>query len=95
MEKAWKNNVEFRRGLPLDYLSAVGFAAKQNHKGLRSKINNKIKSFICELADYVDINSAADQLGVKFLYDALPPVLTEGKIKFLDICVLRICDYSG
>lgn len=78
MEKAWKNNVELRRGLPLDYLKAVGFAAKQSHKSLRARINTKVKSLLYEIADYVNIDSAADQLGVKFLYDALPPVLTEG-----------------
>lgn len=71
----------------MDYLKAVGFAATQSQKNLRSRINNKVKTFIYELADYVNIDSAADQLGVKFLYDALPPVLTEGKIYSQDLHV--------
>lgn len=43
-------------------------------------MQSKIKSLIYNLVDYIDVDSTVDQLGVKFLYDALPPILTEGKL---------------
>lgn len=78
MENAWKKDVEFRQGLPLDYLHAAGITRSRKHKKTRTMLEDKLKSLIHKLSDHMQIDSAVDQLGSKFLYDALPPVLTEG-----------------
>ncbi len=79
LERAWKYNLEFRKGLPLDYLNAAGFGSAKNNKVVRAKLQATVKSLIYDMAEHVKLDEAVDQLGVKFLYDALPPVLTEGK----------------
>lgn len=78
IENAWKSDVEFRKGLPLDYLKAGGFAKHPDHRNTRIFMKNNIKHLIHKLADYIQIDSAIDQLGHKLMQDALPPVLTEG-----------------
>lgn len=78
MEKAWKNDIEFRKGLPLHYLKVAGLGRVKECRKARAKIKNNVKTLINKLTDHVYIDAAIDQLGTRFLYDALPPVLTEG-----------------
>ncbi|XKL62275.1 hypothetical protein PGB90_002108 [Kerria lacca] len=77
MEKAWKNDIEFRKGLPLHYLKVAGLGRVKECRKARAKIKNNVKTLINKLTDHVYIDAAIDQLGTRFLYDALPPVLTE------------------
>lgn len=78
METAWRKDIEFRKGLPLDYLTTAGFAKNPNSKDARLAIKKNIKNLIYKLADHIQIDNAVDQLGHKLMNDALPPVLTEG-----------------
>ena len=86
MENAWKKDIEFRRGLPLDYLNAAGLTKSRKHKKTKAMMEDKLKSLICKLADHMQIDAAVDQLGSKFMYDALPPVLTEGETNITPGC---------
>ncbi|XP_067011844.2 ribosomal oxygenase 1 [Anabrus simplex] len=68
-------DIEFRRGLPLGYLHAMGVA----HSDLNTPIRNSF------LADYTylskrfmkffQVDAAIDQIGRQFMHDALPPML--------------------
>ena len=78
IENAWKKDLEFREGLPLDFLRAAGLTKHRKHKKTRMMMENKLKSLVCKLTDHIQLDSAVDELACKFLYDALPPVLTEG-----------------
>lgn len=42
----------------------------------RRKMLLTVKHLMAKMIDHIDINMAADQLGRKFMYDSLPPVLT-------------------
>ncbi|XP_044254065.1 ribosomal oxygenase 1 [Tribolium madens] len=76
LKKAAVSDVEFRKGLPLNYLKDFGVATQsKNRKFLTSKIKNLMNCLI----NYVDIDHAADQLGKKFMYDSMPPILAKSE----------------
>ncbi|EFA02272.1 ribosomal oxygenase 1 [Tribolium castaneum] len=76
LKKAADSDVEFRKGLPLNYLKDFGLAAGSKN---RKFVTSKIKDLMNSLINYVDIDSAADQLGKKFMHDSMPPVLTKSE----------------
>lgn len=63
----------------MDYLQAAGLARNRKYKRTRVLLQRTIKSMVCKLVDHIQIDSAVDQMASDFIYDALPPVLTEGK----------------
>ncbi|CAG9770864.1 unnamed protein product [Ceutorhynchus assimilis] len=82
LKKAASENVEFRKGLPLNYLKHLGVVNKDQQSKNRKLIINKIKSLTSSLVDYLDVDSAADNLGRKFMYDAMPPLFSKEEAKF-------------
>lgn len=80
LKKAAENDVEFRKGLPLNYLKHFGEAVESEPKD-RKAVTSKIKDLMNSLINYVDIDSAADQLGKKFMYDSMPPVLSKSEME--------------
>ncbi|XP_076275972.1 bifunctional lysine-specific demethylase and histidyl-hydroxylase NO66 [Rhynchophorus ferrugineus] len=74
LSKAAANNIEFRKGLPLHYLKQLGLVNRNEDSNKRKMIINKIKSLVNTLVDYIDVDSAADRLGKKFMHDAMPPL---------------------
>jgi lysine-specific demethylase/histidyl-hydroxylase NO66 len=76
-----EENIEFRRGLPADYLNFMGVAHSHESSSQRTDFIEKIKSLTTKLFDHAPIDAAVDQMGKQFLHDALPPVLTAGGIE--------------
>lgn len=74
LQRAINEDIDFRRGLPINYLKQAGLAYKTcpERKGL---IQN-LKKLITKLVNYVDIDQAVDDMGTQFMHDALPPVLS-------------------
>lgn len=70
-----------RSGLPLNYLQNVGAANSKLETECRSNILNTVQRLLTDLSKYVDVDAAADQLGRKFMHDAVPPILTSKEKK--------------
>ena len=89
---ATSENPEFRRGLPLDYLSYMGLVHSDNNDiqkmDLRKLFREKARFLMDFLADMLPLDSAADQMGKKLIHDALPPILSHG-ISYFNIVALK------
>ncbi|XP_060522241.1 ribosomal oxygenase 1 [Cylas formicarius] len=77
LKKAAMENVEFRRGLPLNFLKHVGHVNKNSLSKKRTHILAKVRDLMSTLIDYVDVDLAADQIGRKFMHDAMPPLCSQ------------------
>ncbi|PNF17005.1 Ribosomal oxygenase 1 [Cryptotermes secundus] len=79
---AMEENIEFRRGLPQDYLNFMGVAHSDKSSTQRTDFIEKIKSLMAKLFDHAPIDAAVDQMGKQFIHDALPPMLTAEEKQF-------------
>ncbi|CAH0560476.1 unnamed protein product [Brassicogethes aeneus] len=80
LKRAAFNDIEFRKGLPLNYLKHVGLVNKDKKSPRRAEIMKNVKKLISTLTNYIDIDHAADQLGKSFMHDAMPPVLSKPEV---------------
>ncbi|KAM4771860.1 ribosomal oxygenase 1-like [Rhinophrynus dorsalis] len=76
LQVAVEEDVEFRRGLPLEYMAYMGVQNTDMEDHRRDAFKQKVRSLIRKLADYAPIDAAVDQKAKEFLHDCLPPVLT-------------------
>ncbi|XP_056150550.1 ribosomal oxygenase 1 [Lampris incognitus] len=76
LEVAMEEDVEYRRGLPLDYLTYMGVQNSDKDDPRRSKFLSQIESLMKKLASYAPVDAAVDQKSKGFFHDCLPPVLT-------------------
>ncbi|XP_017661834.1 PREDICTED: bifunctional lysine-specific demethylase and histidyl-hydroxylase NO66 [Lepidothrix coronata] len=79
LEMALEEDVEYRRGLPMDYLGYMGVANSDAADARRTAFMEKVQSLIKKLIDYAPIDAAVDQMARSFLHDCLPPVLTQSE----------------
>ncbi|XP_028171033.1 bifunctional lysine-specific demethylase and histidyl-hydroxylase NO66 [Ostrinia furnacalis] len=77
LELAINENVELRRGLPLDLYENFGFVNSNNKTPRRKQIEDLIKTLFDKIKDHLPIDEAVDQMNKNFQYDALPPVLSD------------------
>ncbi|KAM6992016.1 ribosomal oxygenase 1 [Tautogolabrus adspersus] len=76
LEVATEEDVEFRQGLPLDYLTYMGVQNSDKDDPRRTKFFSRIESLMKKLTNYAPIDAAVDQKARGFLHDCLPPMLT-------------------
>lgn len=75
LRRAASQNVEFRQGLPLQYLKHFGLANRfVSNTPLRVFVTEKIKDLIGELITPEVLDHGADLLGKKLMYDSMPPL---------------------
>ncbi|KAM6311894.1 ribosomal oxygenase 1 [Aegotheles albertisi] len=79
LQMALEEDVEYRRGLPMDYLGYMGVANSDAVDARRTAFMEKVQSLIKKLVDYAPIDAAVDQRAKSFLHDCLPPVLTQSE----------------
>nr|XP_012429528.4 ribosomal oxygenase 1 [Taeniopygia guttata] len=79
LQMALEEDVEYRRGLPMDYLRYMGVANSDTVDARRTAFVEKVQSLIKKLVDYAPIDAAVDQRAKSFLHDCLPPMLTESE----------------
>lgn len=85
LEIAMENDLEFREGLPHDYLNYMGVATLESSTKKRAAFIDKVKNLFDKLFTYASPDMAADQMSKKFLHDVLPPYLTpEEKIRCVE-----------
>lgn len=75
-----EEDVEFRQGLPLDYLTYMGVQNSDKDDPRRSKFFSRIDSLMKKLTNYAPVDAAVDQKARDFLHDCLPPVLTPDEL---------------
>ncbi|XP_051909115.1 ribosomal oxygenase 1 [Hippocampus zosterae] len=76
LEIAMEEDVEFRQGLPLDYLSYMGVQNSDKDDPRRAKFFSKIDNLMNKLRNFVAVDAAVDLKAREFLHDCLPPKLT-------------------
>nr|XP_033792154.1 ribosomal oxygenase 1 isoform X2 [Geotrypetes seraphini] len=79
LQVAIEDDVQFRQGLPLDYLEYMGVQNSDMDDSRRNSFIQKIQSLIKKLAECAPIDTAVDQKAKEFLHDCLPPMLTEAE----------------
>ncbi|KFU91224.1 Lysine-specific demethylase NO66, partial [Chaetura pelagica] len=79
LQMALEEDVEYRQGLPMDYLGYMGVANSDASDARRTAFMEKVQSLIRKLVDYAPIDAAVDQRAKSFLHDCLPPVLTQSE----------------
>uniref|UniRef100_A0A3Q3X5F1 Bifunctional lysine-specific demethylase and histidyl-hydroxylase n=1 Tax=Mola mola TaxID=94237 RepID=A0A3Q3X5F1_MOLML len=76
LEIAMEEDVEFRQGLPLDYLTYMGVQNSDKDDPRRTKFFIQIETLMKKLTNYAPVDAAVDQKARDFLHDCLPPMLT-------------------
>uniref|UniRef100_A0A8C1VC42 Bifunctional lysine-specific demethylase and histidyl-hydroxylase n=1 Tax=Cyprinus carpio TaxID=7962 RepID=A0A8C1VC42_CYPCA len=76
LEIAMEEDVEFRKGLPLDYLQFVGVQNSEKEDPRRDRFIAHIEGLLKKLVKYAPVDAAVDQKARDFLHDCLPPVLS-------------------
>ncbi|CAH1792356.1 unnamed protein product [Owenia fusiformis] len=76
---AMEEDVEFRKGLPRDYLNYMGIANADSEHPERKAFLRKMETLMSKLLSHAPVDSACDQMGRRFIHESLPPVLTEGE----------------
>ncbi|KAL6486679.1 hypothetical protein MHYP_G00060710 [Metynnis hypsauchen] len=77
LEMAMEEDVEFRKGLPIDYLTFMGVQNSDREDPRRDTFLSHMEGLIKKLMSYVPVDAAVDQKAREFLHDCLPPALSE------------------
>ena len=78
---AMQNDVEFRKGLPLDYLRFMGRANTHVDSENRSQFISRLTKLVPKIITQDSIDAGVDQMGKRFIHDSLPPYLTPSESK--------------
>ncbi|KAJ6634761.1 Bifunctional lysine-specific demethylase and histidyl-hydroxylase NO66 [Pseudolycoriella hygida] len=80
LKEAINENVDLRRGLPVDIWQRLGVVNSDNFYPERDAIIKQIKSCFDKVCRYVkkdaNLDNAVDQMAVRYQHDAMPPKLT-------------------
>ncbi|XP_045143916.1 ribosomal oxygenase 1 [Echinops telfairi] len=77
MQAAMEENVEFRRGLPRDFMDYMGAQHSDSKDPRRTAFMEKVRVLVARLGHFAPVDAVADQRAKDFIHDSLPPVLTE------------------
>lgn len=70
-------DVEFRRGLPRQYLDYMGIVHMERDSEEREVFKKKVCDLVMRMMDNAPFDACVDQRGSSFIHDCLPPFLTE------------------
>eukprot|EP00095_Tigriopus_kingsejongensis_P010057 maker-scaffold99_size374999-snap-gene-2.25 protein:Tk10057 transcript:maker-scaffold99_size374999-snap-gene-2.25-mRNA-1 annotation:"nucleolar protein 66" len=76
LQNALQECEQFRRGLPTNYLSFMGIANSDSESPERSQFIATVQGLMGKLFTYAPVDAGVDQMGKRFMHDALPPCLT-------------------
>uniref|UniRef100_A0A674F2A3 Bifunctional lysine-specific demethylase and histidyl-hydroxylase n=1 Tax=Salmo trutta TaxID=8032 RepID=A0A674F2A3_SALTR len=75
LEMAMEEDVDFRRGLPVDYLTYMG-VQNSDKDPRRAQFLSRIEGLMKKLSNFAPVDAAVDQKARDYLHDCLPPMLT-------------------
>ena len=76
---ASQEDIEFRKGLPRDFMLNMGVVHEDKSSQSRKKYVQHIKTLMKKMIDLAPLDAACDQLGKRLMQDALPPALELGE----------------
>lgn len=79
LQTAIDSDIEFRRGLPLNIWREFGLVNSSTES--RREIAARMKSLFGRIIQHADLDSAVDQMALKYQHDALPPEITSHEQK--------------
>ncbi|KAL6043240.1 hypothetical protein STEG23_022760 [Scotinomys teguina] len=77
VQSAIEENVEFRRGLPRDFMDYMGAQHSDSKDPRRTAFMEKVRVLVARLGHFAPVDAVADQRAKDFIHDSLPPVLTD------------------
>lgn len=77
LHDAINDDVELRKGLPLDFHQNLGLVYSDAVTPRRTELMDKIRKMFKKLSENLPIDETADQMAKKYQQDALPPYMTE------------------
>ncbi|KAM6202009.1 ribosomal oxygenase 1 [Rhynchocyon petersi] len=77
IQAAMEENVEFRRGLPRDFMDYMGAQHSDSKDPRRTAFMEKVRVLVARLGHFAPVDAVADQRAKDFIHDSLPPVLTD------------------
>ncbi|XP_055293368.1 ribosomal oxygenase 1 [Moschus berezovskii] len=77
VQAAMEESVEFRRGLPRDFMDYMGAQHSDSRDPRRTVFMEKVRVLVARLGHFAPVDAVADQRAKDFIHDSLPPVLTE------------------
>ncbi|KAM5272967.1 ribosomal oxygenase 1 [Ctenodactylus gundi] len=77
IQAAMEENVEFRRGLPRDFMDYMGAQHSDSSDPRRTAFMEKVRVLVARLGHFAPVDAVADQRAKDFIHDSLPPVLTD------------------
>ncbi|XP_038191965.1 ribosomal oxygenase 1 [Arvicola amphibius] len=77
VQAAIEENVEFRRGLPRDFMDYMGAQYSDSKDPRRTAFMEKVRVLVARLGHFAPVDAVADQRAKDFIHDSLPPVLTD------------------
>ncbi|XP_006778928.1 PREDICTED: bifunctional lysine-specific demethylase and histidyl-hydroxylase NO66, partial [Myotis davidii] len=77
VQAAMEENVEFRRGLPRDFMDYMGAQHSDSKDPRRTAFMEKVRVLVARLGHFAPVDAVADQRAKDFIHDSLPPVLTD------------------
>lgn len=80
LEIAMEDDVEYRQGLPLDYLTYMGVQNSDKSDPRRARFLSRVEGLIRKLSQYAPVDAAVDLKARDFIHDCLPPALTPGEL---------------
>uniref|UniRef100_A0A3B3ZE20 Bifunctional lysine-specific demethylase and histidyl-hydroxylase n=1 Tax=Periophthalmus magnuspinnatus TaxID=409849 RepID=A0A3B3ZE20_9GOBI len=80
LEIAMEEDVEYRQGLPLDYLTYMGVQNSDKDDPRRGKFLSRVEGLIQKLVQYAPVDAAVDLKARDFMHDCLPPMLTPDEL---------------
>ena len=78
---AMENDVEYRKGLPLDMLTFMGSAHCDADSTKRDEFIARIVELTSRMITKGSIDHGVDEMGKRFVHDTLPPYLTGAESK--------------
>ncbi|XP_008848034.1 ribosomal oxygenase 1 [Nannospalax galili] len=77
VQAAIEENVEFRRGLPRDFMDYMGAQHSDSKDPRRTAFMEKVRVLVARLGHFAPVDAVADQRAKDFIHDSLPPVLSD------------------
>lgn len=77
IDRAIAENVSFRAGLPLNFFNEMGLVhSDKPNANDRIKLMKTMKELLASVANYADLDVAADEMAKKYQHEALPPFMS-------------------
>lgn len=77
VQAAMEENVEFRRGLPPDFMDYMGAQHSDSKDPRRTAFIEEVQVLVAHLVPFAPVDAVADQGAKDFIHDSLPAVLTD------------------